>query len=147
MNSDVRANIRLRWLDSIYELSHIEFQKNLWVEAKYPEIVGSFTEAICTYFNDLGLDNGYQSKDNLLIYETTEAKYISVFHTELTSYLSKPEKQCLSDSKVLIDPDWQQIVKIGIDTWNKLKKHLSDTNELKLVNELELKYDAKNNFD
>lgn len=140
MNAEIRANIRLRWLESLYELSHLNFQRELWIEAKYPEVIGNFDEAICKYFDDLNLNQGYQNSSNSGIYEPTEQRAVSTFHQELCNYLDKPEKRTLSDTKVLKDPEWQQLSKLGLTAWNEIKLLLTEPGELALAGELEHKY-------
>lgn len=142
MNADIRSNIRLRWLESLYELSHLNFQHELWIEAKHSEIIGNFDEAICKYFDDLNLNEGYQNLNlgNSQIFELTEQQAISTFHHELSNYLDKPEKRTLSDSKVLKDPDWQKLTELGLTAWNEVKQLLTETAELALTEALESKY-------
>ena len=63
-----------------------------------------------------------------------------MFHRELSNYLNKPEKRTLSDSKVLKDPEWKQLTKLGLTAWNEVKQLLTEPAELTLTEELERKY-------
>ncbi len=47
MNDEAKRNIRNRWIESIFELAHSEYQNRLWIEADYANSVGDFTECVC----------------------------------------------------------------------------------------------------
>ena len=55
MDNELRKNVRLRWFESLFELSHYEFQKKVWIEAGIENHVSDYSEAICKYFDDLDL--------------------------------------------------------------------------------------------
>jgi len=59
MNFECRQNNRELWLELIFDLSHIEYQKRVWVEASLPGIVSGFRETTNTYFDNLDLADGY----------------------------------------------------------------------------------------
>ncbi|XOV92198.1 MAG: hypothetical protein ACFHWX_18560 [Bacteroidota bacterium] len=130
----------MNWLNSIYELTHLNFQRELWIEAKYSELAGSFGEAISMYFDNLNLKGGYDNPENAGIYKPREQQTISTFHYELSKYLKDPQKRTLSDAKILRDPEWQQLCKLGLTAWNEIKQLLTETEEIALTQELERKY-------
>ncbi len=41
-----RINWRFRWLGLIFEFAHIEYQKGLWIDHKFPNEVGCFSEDV-----------------------------------------------------------------------------------------------------
>jgi hypothetical protein len=140
MDADTKLNIRLRWLDSLFELSHIDFQRALWIDTKFPDIISNFDEAICKYFNDLDLEEGYNNPNHKDIYLPAEIDAVFDFHIGLSKYLDKTEQRTITDSQILEDPEWQQLTKLGRSTWNKVKQLLTDPSESKLTEELEGRY-------
>lgn len=134
--STQNQNIRLRWLLCLFEFAHIEYQKKLWF-AKYPNSVGDFGEAICQYFDDLDLDNGYDSFLMEKIISAEECNLIIDYHNELEKYISRPEKRTLSDKKILADPEWINLTLIAKQNWKELKKLISDKTELEEISEWE----------
>lgn len=147
MERTQNQNIRLRWLSSLFEFGHIEFQRKLWF-AKYPKLVGDYGESLCKYFDDLDLDDGY--KDFLLeeIISEKEFKVIEDFHENLRNYSLRPEKRNLSDKKILRDPEWINLTLVAKQNWEELKKMISDKIELKEISEWEnlLNSSNKNKF-
>lgn len=143
MDAEIKENIRIHWIQSIFELAHSEFQKRLWIEADYENLVGDFTECICLYFDDLNLDNGYSEfiKDGII--SKSEFKIVSELHTEFDKYLKQTEKQNLPDKDVLKDAEWINITRLGLKTWNELKKNTESTFEKEFMLELENKYLTK----
>ena len=49
MDSELRKNIRLRWFESLFELSHYNFQKKVWLEAGVESYLSDYTEAVCKW--------------------------------------------------------------------------------------------------
>ncbi|MFC2110596.1 hypothetical protein ACFLSU_08520, partial [Bacteroidota bacterium] len=132
MKDKIKRNIRTRWIESIFELAHSEFQKRLWIEADYENSVGDFTECVCSYFNDLNLDNGYSEFIEKGIISKTEFEIVAELHSEFNKYVERTEKQNLSDKNVLKDVEWINITKLGLKTWNKLKKNVELTYDKEL---------------
>lgn len=138
MNSELRKNIRLKWFESLFELSHYEFQKKVWLEAAIENYVSDYTEAICTYFDDLDLSNGLEKFTEEGFITEDEAKIFLEFHKKFEEYVDRPEKKSLSDSEILLDIEWINLTKLAKENWNKLKEVLNDKLEVDYVNELEL---------
>lgn len=144
MDTEFVQNIRKRWLFSLFEFAHIEFQERLWLLADYPNSVGDFTEAVCKYFNDLSLEEGYSDFINDKIISTKELDIIKDFHKILYEYVEKPEKKNLSDTKILRDPEWLSICGLAKSNWDKLKQLVENLNEIEYMKSLETDYlDAK----
>jgi hypothetical protein len=61
MESELRKNVRERWLRALFEFTDVTFQRRLWLGGFYPDAIGSYTEALCTYFDDLDINEGYDS--------------------------------------------------------------------------------------
>ena len=137
MDAELRHNIRKRWIYSLFEFAHLEYQSRLWIEAQYSDIIGDATEAICGYFDDLDLNNGYESfvKEGFVTQE--EAEIVSEFHDLLNIYVSRPEKNSLSDKNMLRDIEWINLTKLAKVNWEKLKVIITDKREMEYILSLE----------
>lgn len=140
MDNELRKNVRLRWFESLFELSHYEFQKKVWLEAGIENYVSDYTEAICKYFDDLDLDNGLLKFSEEGFISETEASIFLKFHNEFQKYVSKTNKNNFSDAKILEDMEWINLTFLAKENWNKLKEVLIDRNELNILINLEKKF-------
>ncbi|WP_177764492.1 hypothetical protein [Flavobacterium sp. I3-2] len=140
MNPELRMNIRLRWLESLFELAHHEFQKKVWIEASIENYVSDFTEVVCTYFDDLNLKSGLEKFAKEGFITEMEVKIFLKFHKQFEEYVDKSEKKTLSDYKVLRDIEWVNLTKLAKENWIELKGVLTDKTEIDYVIELENKY-------
>ncbi len=140
MDSELRKNVRLRWFEILFELSHYEFQKKVWLEAAIENYVSDYKEAICKYFDDLDLSNGLEKFTEEGFITEEEAKLFLEFHKRFEEYVDQQEKKSLSDSKILLDIEWINLTSFARENWNKLKKVLNDKTEVDYVNELENKF-------
>lgn len=140
MDTELRKNIRKRWILSLFEFAHIEFQKRLWILADYPKHVGDCTEAICQYFNDLSLEEGYDDFINEQIISQQEFDIIIDFHLILDEYIKRPEKNNLSDAKILKDQEWLNICEMAYSNWKKLKPLIEDIDEIQYIQSLESEF-------
>ena len=144
MNDEIRRNIKERWIQSIFELAHHEYQNRLWIKADYENSVGDFSECVCTYFDDLDLENGYSAFITDGIITESEFKIVSELHAEFRKYTERIEKMKLSDKNILKDVEWINITSLGLKTWNELKKNTELTRDKELMIKLENKYLTKN---
>jgi len=132
MNIEQNKNIRERWISSLFELANYEYQKRLW-SAEIENEVGDFTECVCKYFDDLDLDNGYESFVSDGIISERDASIVAKMHTEFRNYTERPEKRNLTDKKVLKDIEWQNFTQLALTTWNRLK---IETKSIELKNSM-----------
>ena len=124
---------RERWLDSIYELTSLNLQKEKWLNLENTNPHWSFIEFLECYFSDLFLDDNYQ--------DALETKYVSIeefeilknWHTKLANYIS-PNNDDYNHSEILADKNWIEIVEIGNDAKHKLIKIVNPEEENILVN-------------
>jgi hypothetical protein len=140
MNTELRNNIRKRWLRSLFEFAHLDFQERLWILADYPNSIGDYSEAICQYFNDLSLEEGYSEFIEEGIISKNELDVVRDFHIILNVYTEKPEKKNLSDNKILRDPEWKNICVIAKSNWDKLKYIIESDDELTFMQSLESEF-------
>ena len=140
MENDLIKSVRLRWLLSLFEFSHINFQKKVWLEAAVEDYISDYNEAICQYFDDLNLNSGFEKFIEEGFANQNEYKVLNEFHKTLCRYSEKPEKQNLSDKNILRDNEWIELTQLAFKNWNQLKNIIQDSDELNYMLELELKY-------
>ena len=140
MDAELRKNVRLNLLGCIFEFSHLEFQRKVWLEAAFENYSSDYTEAICQYFNDLDLSSGLEKFLNEGFVTLKEFNILNKFHTELDNYTERPEKKTLSDKNILLDVEWIEITKMGKGVWEKLKSNIEDENEINFMHNLEKEY-------
>ncbi len=138
MEDSTKRNIRERWLYSLFVFGHSEFQKR-WLTGPFEYIAVTYSEAICHYFDDLNLDNGYDEFIQNHIVSPMESSIISDFHNQLNEYVSKPEKQNLSDRHILKDIEWSSLTELAYENWHKLKS-IAKQEDLNFMIALESEY-------
>jgi len=126
MTTELNKNIRERWVQSLFELSHFEYQKRLW-NAQLEDQVGDFTECVCKYFDDLDLNDGYENFILKGIISKSDANIVAEMHNEFHSYIERPDKKNLSGDKVLKDLEWKNFTELASKTWNRLKIETEST--------------------
>jgi hypothetical protein len=139
---EAQKNWRYRWLDQLFLLSHTEYQKLLWFERDTPNEIGWIGEEIYNYFDDLYLDDQYEYhiKEGNLTYQ--ELFVIKDFHFKLDKFVKKNNQlgDQFEENEILNNPEWIEICSIGRNSWNELKKIISDLEELDHINGLEINY-------
>jgi len=140
MKTELRYNIRERWLTAIFEFAHIEYQSKLWIKAGYEGYAGSSTEAFSQYSDDLDLNNGYDCFLKEGIVTRKEVDIVIDFHDQLMCYLNRPEKLTLSDKNILKDIEWIELTKLAKTCWDSLKKIIIEKKELEYIELLETKF-------
>lgn len=129
-------NWRRRWLFCLFELSHLSFQRKLWIESAFPDIKGDFDEGMCQYFIDLGFDDNYANEIEKEYISEEEYNTIKIFHELLSGY----DDGNKTDSEILIDSKWIEISEIGLKTWGKLKGDIKDKEEINFIQSIESEY-------
>ena len=140
MNAEIKRNIRDRWISSLFEISHSEFQNRLWVNADYKNSVGDYNECVSGYFDDLDLESGYSEFLANGIISESEYKIVKELHFEFRKYTERTEKRNLSDKNILKDVEWINVTNIGLKTWTELKKKTDSNRDKNLMTELEKKF-------
>lgn len=129
-------NWRLRWLKILYEFTHLDYQKGLWVENKYSNMSSSYYEDICQYFDDIAIDGDYTTQLNDGYIDKTEYELIKEFHKKLGEY--DPGNK--TDIEILNDTIWRETIELGFLAWSNLKSIISDTGEKEYISKLESMY-------
>ncbi|KAA3436483.1 hypothetical protein [Rufibacter hautae] len=134
--TEQRKSWRFRWLSMLFGFSHLEYLKGLWLEQKFPNEIGFYSEDICKYFNDLGIEDNYRTQFQNGFISDKELETILSFHTSLDHYDEKNK----TELEILNDPQWLNIVSEGNKAWAGLKKINTDPQELKHIEEMEKRY-------
>jgi hypothetical protein len=126
-----RETWRERWLDSINELTSFDLQVKSWLDKENTNPQWSFVEFMCSYFDDLGLDDNYQyALKNGWITER-ELGIVKEWHEALNNYNS-PDNNDYDDAAILNDQKWLAIINLGQSVTHKLKNVLT-ANEISIL--------------
>jgi hypothetical protein len=138
-NSDKQELIRRwrkDWLFSLFTFSHLDFQKRLWTDTAFSDIIGSYNEDMCQYFDDLFLEKGYEYQINNGYISIEEYDTIKDFHNLLLEFNNNSK----TDKEIVCDYNWIEIVKIGYISWIDLKGIIKEPKEIVLIDNFENKY-------
>ena len=118
-NAELKLNWRPRWLSSINELTDLELQKISWLDAKVENPHWTYVEFMCSYLNDLGLEDNYKDPLERKLITTEELQIIMEWHKKLTEY-EAPNKEHYNHTEILNDSKWTEILKLGLNSRLKL---------------------------
>ena len=124
---------RSRWLSCLNELTSIELQKKSWVDKSNTNPHWSFVEFMCSYFDDLAIDNQYEYPLTENWITKNEFEIIKKWHGLLDKYDS-PSNDNYDVVNILEDRKWQLIVEEGQKAKIELSKIISNS-EKQILNE------------
>lgn len=133
MSSNDRNLWRERWLGCINELTSLDLQKKSWLDRTNTNPHWSFVEFMCSYFDDLAIDNNYKYQLEKGWITKNEYEIIESWHIELDKYNS-PKNDDSDNEAILNDPKWIETLQIGLTARNELTKTLNKT-ERQFLNE------------
>lgn len=119
---DNKENWRRNWILIIKDLNDLKIQKKTWLGSKNPYY--SFTEFMCSYFDDLDLSDGYEKHIINGYLSNIEYGVISNWHNMLSEYES-PGNDDYNDKAILDDKKWTEIIKVGKKSIRNLKPNLT----------------------
>lgn len=121
---------RNRWLSCINELTSLELQRKSWLDKSNANPHWSFVEFMCSYFDDLVIDNNYKDILNEGWISKSEFEIIQSWHRLLDKYDS-PNNEDQDVEAILADKKWQLIIKEGEKAKRELSRLLSkDENQI-----------------
>jgi len=132
---DDRNIWRESWLRCINELTTLDLQNKSWLDKTNTNPHWSFVEFICSYFDDLGIENNYKyplEKGWLTEYEF---EIINNWHELLDKY----ESPCNNDYDhlaILNDSSWLDILRTGLAMKSKLEAILDENEREILITEI-----------
>lgn len=131
---------RKRWLSSINELTSFDLQKKSWFDKTHSNPHWSFVEFMCSYFDDLAIDDNYKYQLDKGRVTKKEYELIEDWHIALDKYNS-PKNDNFDNEAILNDPNWLNILEIGIKAKEELVKTLNESEIDFLTEEIDyLKY-------
>lgn len=124
---------RNRWLSCINELTSLKLQRESWLDKENSNPHWLFVEFMCSYFDDLGIDNNYEYLLNKNWISKNEFETIKNWHELLDKYNS-PKNDDYNHKSIIEDKDWQLIIRAGQEAINELNKGLNK-NETQILKE------------
>jgi hypothetical protein len=135
MTSDDKILWRERWLGCINELTSLNLQKKSWLDKTHTNPHWSFVEFMCSYFDDLGIDDNYKYPIDKGLLTDQEFETIKNWHEALDKYNS-PKNNDYDHQAILTDPKWLDILQIGLTMKSKLASTLNETEKKILTDEI-----------
>lgn len=127
---------RARWLGCINQLTSFDLQNKSWLDKTHSNPHWSFVEFMCSYFDDLAIDENYKYQLDQGWVTKKEFKLIEDWHIALDKYNS-PKNDDYDNEAVLNDPKWIELLKNGVKARNKLAKTLNETERHFLTEEID----------
>ena len=134
MDSELRTNVRRHWIECLHEFASPEIQR-FWVTG-HAQIVVSFIECMCGYFDDLNLGAGLDAAMQEGWLSSDEVETVAEFHRLADAYEPPPG----GDADVLRDPRWAEVVRAAQKAWLGLREVISDTAERERMEDLERRW-------
>ena len=128
---DLRKAWRERWLLLIREFSDFDEQRREWLAERFDSPYYTYTEYMCRYFDDLGLDNGYGSAVSDGLVTDTEAHLVEHFHALADCHDSLTNDY--DHIAILADSEWRKVVAAAEEARQALYKSLTDADEVMIL--------------
>ena len=97
------------WLRCVAALADAEGQRRVWPLGTVAGPGGSFVELLCLYFDDLGLEDGYDGAVAKALLTPAEAACATGLDEALEGY-RPPNDDDLDHDAILADPAWAAVV-------------------------------------
>ncbi|MHB9142222.1 MAG: hypothetical protein ACYC25_10130 [Paludibacter sp.] len=127
---------RERWFGCINELTSFDLQRKSWLDRTQTNPHWSFVEFMCSYFDDLVIDENYKYPIENELITRQEYEIIKDWHEALNKYNS-PENNDYDNEAILKDPKWLDILQTGVNVRNNLAKTLNETEIQFLTKEID----------
>ena len=126
---------REKWLDSINELTSLSLQKKSWLDRTHTNPHWTFIEFMCSYFDDLAINDNYLNLLKNRWITKIEFEIIKEWHEALSQYRS-PKDDDYDNDAVINDLKWLEILQKGMQAKVKLSEILSDSEKHILNDEI-----------
>ncbi len=132
MNNKDKFQWRERWVHCIKELTSLELQKSSWLDLDSSNPHWSYTEFMCSYFDDLVIDYNYkyQLEKGWILLE--ELDIIKDWHEALDKY-NPPKNNPYDHESILKDKNWLAILELGVTAKSNLAEILSEKERMILT--------------
>jgi len=135
MDTELRTNLRRNLIDNLFEFASPAMQ-GLWVTG-HPEIIVTFTETMCGWFDDLFGVGGLQGAVKAGWLTEQESQALRDFHEIAGAYKSPG-----NDADVLGDANWDAVVRHAQKAWKALRGIVTDGAELQRMDACETRWGA-----
>jgi hypothetical protein len=135
MTSEDKNLWRGRWLCCINELTSLDLQKKSWLDKTQTNPHWSLLEFLCSYFDDLGINDNYKYPLDIGWLTDQEFEIIKEWHEVLDKYNS-PKNDDYDQAAILNDPKWLDILQNGLTMKSKLASTLNETEKKILTEEI-----------
>ncbi len=125
---------RNRWLSCLNELTSLKLQRESWLDKTNSNPHWSFVEFMCSYFDDLGIDNNYEYQLKKEWISKKEFETIKQWHELLDKYNS-PKNNDYNHTSIIEDNTWELIIQEGLKAIRELYKNLSKK-EIQILTEV-----------
>lgn len=125
---------RNRWLSCLNELTPLKLQRESWLDKTNSNPHWSFVEFMCSYFDDLGIDNNYEYQLKKEWISKKEFETIKQWHELLDKYNS-PKNNDYNHTSIIEDNTWELIIQEGLKAIRELYKNLSKK-EIQILTEV-----------
>ncbi len=115
---------RKNWLQSINELTSLDIQKKSWLDKHNTNPHWSFVEFMSCYFDELLFEEDYKEALEKGLVSKNEFEIVNPWHQELCNYNS-PNNDDYNNLAILNDPNWLQIISLGLSMKNHLASFLN----------------------
>jgi hypothetical protein len=130
-NKELRKVWRPNWLSSINELTSLELQRKSWFDKNAPSPHWEFGEFMCSYFDDLAIDNNYADPIQRGLISQNELDIIKRWHIQLNEYDSTK-----NNDDVINDPEWLKIIDLGVSMKMELAETLNNQEKTILLEDI-----------
>ena len=119
MTNNDKTLWREKWLSCINELTSLDLQKKSWLDRTHTNPHWSFVEFMCSYFDDLAIDDNYKYPLDKGWLTDQEFEIIKDWHEALDKYDS-PKNDDYNHEAILNDSKWLDILQCGLTMKGKL---------------------------
>lgn len=102
-------------IDLIKDFSDLNYQQRAWVENSIPDILDSWEESLCLFFDSCAIDYFLKENDPRYGITPTQMEALWQFRNIMRDY-SDNTPQYMDPRKVLADPDWHAVTACASET-------------------------------
>lgn len=126
---------RERWLDSITEISALEWQRRLWGKVSNPHY--SYVECVTCYFDDTLHGGGYEELVTAGMLSFDEAFAVAEMHLKLDAFSKRLKLSAASNSynhqSIVSDPAWIEVTEAARCARMRLLKLITEPSEREIL--------------
>ena len=112
---EMRYNYANNLIDDIQNISDLDYQQRSWVEGSIPNVVDSWEETMCMFFDDRDIDNFLNDIDpgfGLTQYQINMLRWLR----DKADYYCSVTPKYMNPRDVIADPRWHEVVACAQET-------------------------------